>query len=173
MVVDLEADMKRDRRNVQALKDNLRDYCNKAQGAYFGVAELSSRFRHVERRVTSIRYHGSYPSLNKSTRSHRYDPPDLSYGSFVALPDIDECYDKIPKPEWCGAVGCPFSWSSSHEPAYEAPVPPGASGLSLIAPGPTVSSSADDPPTRPASPMRSSSSSGSSTPGEAPRIKVP
>ncbi|KAK0216838.1 hypothetical protein IW262DRAFT_1276481 [Armillaria fumosa] len=39
MVVDLEADMKRDRRNAQALEDNLRDYCSKAQGAYFGVAE--------------------------------------------------------------------------------------------------------------------------------------
>ncbi|KAK0443117.1 uncharacterized protein EV420DRAFT_1278094 [Desarmillaria tabescens] len=39
MVADLEADMKRDRRNAQALEDNLRDYCSKAQGAYFGVAE--------------------------------------------------------------------------------------------------------------------------------------
>ncbi|PBK66086.1 hypothetical protein ARMSODRAFT_368788 [Armillaria solidipes] len=117
-------------------------------------------------------------------------------GSFMALPDVDECCDKkIPKPERCGAVGCPFSCqcrsvdlfddpsqiltsvtraasgSSSHGPGYEAPVLLGASGLSLTAPGPTASSTADDPPTRPASPMRSSSSSGSSTPGEPPRIK--
>ncbi|KAK0216837.1 hypothetical protein IW262DRAFT_1393788, partial [Armillaria fumosa] len=115
-------------------------------------------------------------------------------GSFVALPDVDGCCaKKIPKPERCGAVGCPFSCqcrsvdlfddpsqiltsvtraasgSSSHEPAS---VPLGASGLSLTAPGPTVSSSADDPPTLPASPV-SSSSSGSSSPGEPSQIKVP
>ncbi|PBK89578.1 hypothetical protein ARMGADRAFT_1167357 [Armillaria gallica] len=115
-------------------------------------------------------------------------------GSIVALPDVDECYDKkIPKPERCGAVGCPFSCqcrsvdlfddpsqiltsvtraasgSSSHEPVYEAPVSLGASGLSLTAPGPAASSTADDPPTRPASPIHSSS--GSSSPGEPPRIK--
>lgn len=39
MIKNLEEDMKRDRENWQALESNLRDYCSKAQGAYFGVAE--------------------------------------------------------------------------------------------------------------------------------------
>lgn len=39
MVKDLENDMQRDRENWQALEANLRDFCSKAQGAYFGVAE--------------------------------------------------------------------------------------------------------------------------------------
>ncbi|KAG7440765.1 uncharacterized protein BT62DRAFT_572341 [Guyanagaster necrorhizus] len=98
-------------------------------------------------------------------------------------------------PERCGAVGCPFSCqcrsvdlfddpsqiltsvtraasgSSSHGPAYKPQIPLGASGLSLTAPGPTVSSSVSDPPTCPSSPLRSSS--GPSTPGEPSRIKIP
>ncbi len=38
-ISNMQDDMTRDRENWQALEMNLRDYCSKAQGAYFGVAE--------------------------------------------------------------------------------------------------------------------------------------